>query len=44
MLLPEQEVVIRAKHLSVDANATLSAKIETVLGQDSVVIEYAGRA
>ena len=44
MLLPDQEVVIRAKNLSVDANATLSAKIETLLGQDSVVIEYAGRA
>jgi DNA polymerase III subunit alpha len=43
LLLPEQEVIIRAKSLSVDANATLSAKIESVLGQDSVVIEYAGR-
>jgi hypothetical protein len=44
MLLPEQEVVIRAKGLSVEPNATLASKIETLLGQDSVVIEYAGRA
>ncbi len=44
LLLPEQEVVVRAKGLSVDPSATLSSKIDSLLGQDSVLVEYAGRA
>jgi DNA polymerase III subunit alpha len=44
VLLPEQEVVIRAKELSVDPDAALSSKVENLLGQGSILVEYAGGA
>jgi DNA polymerase-3 subunit alpha len=44
VLLPEQEVVIRAKELSVEPDTIMSIKVETLLGQGSVVVEYAGGA
>jgi DNA polymerase-3 subunit alpha len=44
VLLPEQEVVIRAKELAVEPDATMSARVETLLGQGSVLVEYAGGA
>ncbi|HXJ77725.1 MAG TPA: DNA polymerase III subunit alpha [Candidatus Methylomirabilis sp.] len=44
VLLPEQEVVIRAKDLSVDPDSTMATKVETLLGQGSVLVEYAGGA
>ena len=43
-LLPEQEVVIRAKDLSVDPGTPMSTKVETLLGPGSVLVEYAGGA
>jgi DNA polymerase-3 subunit alpha len=44
LLLPEQEVVIRAKDLSVEPDAVLSSKVEALLGQGSILVEYAGGA
>jgi DNA polymerase-3 subunit alpha len=44
VLLPEQEVVIRSRGLSVSADPTLVAKIEALLGPGSILLEYGGRA
>jgi DNA polymerase III subunit alpha len=44
MLLPGQEVVIRATELAVEPDATMVTKIETLLGQGSMLVEYAGGA
>jgi DNA-directed DNA polymerase III PolC len=44
VLLDAQEVVVRAKGLSVLADETLLGKVEGVLGPGSILVEYAGRA
>jgi len=44
VLLPEQEVVLRVKELGVDPAPDLVAKVESLLGQGSILVEYAGRA
>ncbi|MBI4587222.1 MAG: DNA polymerase III subunit alpha [Candidatus Rokubacteria bacterium] len=44
LLLPEHEVVVRVTELSVDPAHELVGKVETLLGQGSVLVEYAGRA
>ena len=44
VLLDEQEVVVRAKGLSVLADEVLLGKVEGVLGPGSILVEYAGRA
>jgi DNA polymerase-3 subunit alpha len=44
VLLDEQEVVVRAKGLSVLADEALLGKVEGVLGPGSILVEYAGRA
>jgi len=44
VLLPDQEVVIRAKEVSVEPDPAMAAKVEGVLGQGSILVEYAGRA
>jgi DNA polymerase-3 subunit alpha len=44
VLLPEQEVVVRVKELAVEPDAAMVAKVESLLGQGSILVEYAGRA
>jgi hypothetical protein len=44
VLLPTQEVVLRVKEMGVDAAPELVAKVEGLLGQGSILVEYAGRA
>jgi DNA polymerase III alpha subunit len=44
VLLPEQEVVIRVKEVSVEPGSAMASKVEGVLGQGSILVEYAGRA
>jgi DNA polymerase-3 subunit alpha len=44
LLLPEREVVVRAKGVSVEPADELVAKVEALLGEGSILIEYAGRA
>jgi DNA polymerase-3 subunit alpha len=44
VLLEDQEVVVRAKGLSVVASPDLVVKVESLLGPGSILIEYAGRA
>jgi DNA polymerase-3 subunit alpha len=44
VLLPDQEVVVRAKGLLVAPEAELVAKVESLLGPGSILVEYAGRA
>ena len=44
VLLPEQEVVIRVRELSVEPDPALATKLETLLGEGSILVEYAGRA
>ncbi len=44
VVLPEQEVVIRVKELSVEPDPAMAAKVEALLGQGSILVEYAGRA
>jgi DNA polymerase-3 subunit alpha len=44
VLLPEQEVVLRVKELTVDPASDLVAKVEGLLGPGSILVEYAGRA
>jgi DNA polymerase III subunit alpha len=44
VLLTDQEVVVRAKGLSVAPEPELVAKIESLLGPGSILVEYAGRA
>jgi len=43
VLLPEQEVVIRVRELSVEPSPAMTAKVETLLGRGSILVEYAGR-
>jgi hypothetical protein len=44
VLLEDQEVVVRAKGLSVAPEPDLVAKVESLLGPGSILVEYAGRA
>jgi len=44
VLLPEQEVVIRVKELSVSPDSAMVMKVESLLGAGSILVEYAGRA
>jgi hypothetical protein len=44
VLLADQEVVVRVKGLSVAAAPELVAKVESLLGPGSILLEYAGRA
>ncbi|OGL01583.1 MAG: DNA polymerase III subunit alpha [Candidatus Rokubacteria bacterium RIFCSPHIGHO2_12_FULL_73_22] len=44
LVLPAQEVVVRARGLSVDGSPALVARGESVLGPGAVSVEYAGRA
>jgi DNA polymerase-3 subunit alpha len=44
VLLPDQEVVVRVKELLVDPGAAMVAKVESLLGPGSILVEYAGRA
>jgi len=44
VLLADQEVVVRAKGLSVAPEPQLVAKVEGLLGPGSILVEYAGRA
>jgi DNA polymerase-3 subunit alpha len=44
VLLPEQEVVLRVKELGVNPEPDLVSKVEGLLGQGSILVEYAGRA
>jgi len=44
VLLADQEVVVRAKGLSVAPEPEMVAKIESLLGPGSILVEYAGRA
>jgi DNA polymerase III subunit alpha len=44
VLLADQEVVVRAKGLSVAPEPDLVAKVESLLGPGSILVEYAGRA
>jgi DNA polymerase-3 subunit alpha len=41
LLLPEQEVVVRVTELSVDPAPELVAKVEALLGQGSIRVDYA---
>lgn len=43
LLLPEHEVVVRVKGLSVDPAAELVTKVETLLGPGSILVEYTSR-
>jgi DNA polymerase III alpha subunit len=44
VLLVDQEVVVRAVGVSVAPEPALVAKVETLLGPGSILVEYAGRA
>jgi DNA polymerase III subunit alpha len=44
VLLVEQEVVLKAAPLAVEAGPELIAKVERLLGPGSIIVEYAGRA
>ena len=44
VLLPEHEVVVKVTSCRVDPAPELIAELERVLGQNCVVVEYAGRA
>jgi hypothetical protein len=44
LLLGDQEVVMRAKGMSVSPEPALVAKVESLLGPGSILVEYAGRA
>jgi hypothetical protein len=44
LLLDAQEVVVRARGLSVDASRELVAEGEAVLGPGAISVDYAGRA
>ena len=44
VLLPAQEVVIRARELRVQPAPDLVAKVEALLGAGSILVEYARRA
>jgi DNA polymerase-3 subunit alpha len=44
VVLADQEVVVRVKELLVEPDASMVAKVETLLGPGSILVEYAGRA
>ncbi|HLC40416.1 MAG TPA: hypothetical protein VJO34_02165, partial [Methylomirabilota bacterium] len=44
VLLPEREVVVRARELSVRPDPSLIGQVEELLGTGSVTVEYARRA
>jgi DNA polymerase-3 subunit alpha len=44
ILLPGQEVVLRARELGVEPDPELVGTIESLLGPGSILVEYAGRA
>ncbi|HYE89858.1 MAG TPA: OB-fold nucleic acid binding domain-containing protein, partial [Terriglobales bacterium] len=44
VLVPSLEVVVRAGAVSVDGSAALTGKLEALLGQGAVTVEYAGRS
>jgi len=44
LLLDAQEVVVRARGLSVDGSQELVAEGETTLGAGTISVDYAGRA
>jgi hypothetical protein len=44
LVVETQEVVVRARGLAVDGSPEFVAKAETLLGQGTVTVEYAGRA
>ncbi|MBM4441276.1 MAG: DNA polymerase III subunit alpha [Candidatus Rokubacteria bacterium] len=44
VLVPSLEVVVRAGAVSVDGSAALTEKLEALLGQGAVTVEYAGRS
>jgi DNA polymerase-3 subunit alpha len=44
VLLADQEVVVRVKGMSVAPEPALVAKVESLLGPGSILVEYAGRA
>ena len=44
LLLPEREVVVRATGVAVEPTDELAAKVNTLLGEGSMLVEYAGRA
>jgi DNA polymerase-3 subunit alpha len=44
LVVDAQEVVVRARGLAVDGSPEFVAKAETLLGQGTVTVEYAGRA
>jgi DNA polymerase-3 subunit alpha len=44
VVLADQEVVVRVKELLVEPDAAMVAKVETLLGPGSILVEYAGRA
>jgi DNA polymerase-3 subunit alpha len=44
VLLPAQEVVVRVTELLVDPDDAMVAKVESLLGAGSILVEYGGRA
>jgi DNA polymerase-3 subunit alpha len=44
VLLPDQEVVVRVREMLVEPGAAMVAKVESLLGPGSILVEYAGRA
>ncbi|MBI1846111.1 MAG: DNA polymerase III subunit alpha [Candidatus Rokubacteria bacterium] len=44
VLLPDHEVVVRARGVAVDAGGELLTKLEALLGPGAATIDYAGRA
>jgi DNA polymerase III subunit alpha len=44
VLLPDREVVVRARDVAVDGSRELVAKLESVLGAGAILLEYARRA
>jgi DNA polymerase-3 subunit alpha len=44
IVLAEQEVVVRARGLAVDAGDELRARLQALLGPNTVSVDYAGRA
>jgi DNA polymerase-3 subunit alpha len=44
LLLPAQEVVVRARRVAVDGSGELVAKLETLLGAGAIILDYARRA
>jgi hypothetical protein len=43
LLLPDQEIVVKASGATVDAGPALIARVEALLGSGSVLVEYARR-